>query len=225
MRALKILTADLRVLKGYILQLAIMLVIILLMFLRSSIYFATNSLMFIGLLLTALPFTIEGTEKTPKFFATLPIKVSDIVASRYILLAGYYIIAGVADIIILSNTDFSGEIYKGIELRPFFIGTTAIIFLLAVFISSVQFPVFYKIGYEKGNFNSSALYMVPAILILFIYNSIISQDATKLAEHDIVAMIIENINLFVVLVGVVSVVLIAVSFFVSCFFLKQREFK
>ena len=224
MRAFKILLADLRALKNYKFQLILMLVIIILMFARADVYIATNSLIFVGLLLTTLPFTIEGVEKTPQFYATLPIKVSDIVGARYIMLVGYYIFVAIADVIILSTTDFSKLVFEGIELRPFYIGVTALIYLLGVFISTVQFPIFFKIGYEKGNFNSAALYMVPSLLVLMIYSNIGKIDAKTLLSYDMVVMILDNLPQFVILVAVISVALLVSSFFSSCRFLKMREF-
>lgn len=224
MKAFKFLAADVKVLKNYKIQLLIMLAVIVVMFWRSNAFIAINSLMFIGILLTSLPFTIESAEKPQTFYYTLPAKRSSMVASRYIILALYYIIVAIVDVIVLLKIIPAEIDFNGINLKPFYICTTALVYLIGVLISSVQYPAFYKFGYEKGSINSAALYMAPAIVILFIFSSM-SKDASKLSANQVYSMFLNNISATVILAAIASVILIIASFIVSCKFVNSKEIK
>jgi hypothetical protein len=216
MDAVKYLKLDLRLMKGYLkIYLALPLFFVLFVIMNTPA-FALNYLFFFILILSSTPFSLEGVGGSQKLYYSLPAKIESMVMGRYL-----FLFSAIACVFVIDG--IAGAYYQSV-------GKITVLELVTVFtsasigsvISFMQYPVFYKFGYEKGRLSSLLIYMVPAFLV-FALPSILPEMVSQSSLEKIVIFAGENRYLLIMIVILVLVAAAYGSYKISCGFCKKKE--
>lgn len=121
--------------------------------------FVISLLMLIIPMYGASLFTYDDTVKWVQYSLTLPVSRKEIVLSRY---ASSGLLLGIAALLALIISIFAlhSDVQMAERILFWLIGFTSAIILL-----SVQLPIIYKLGAERGRIWSSMIFVIPIVLI------------------------------------------------------------
>ena len=160
-------------------------------------------------------FSFDGTSKWDRYALITPIKRSDIVKSKFLVLAifsiGGVIVSSIFAIIggsLMNRIDITN-----IEEILMLLLGGGLGFILAMFMGSSVIPLIFKFGVEKARMLSILAFVIPMIGILAI--SKISKIANFLG------------NLSIEIIGIISMTMICIWIMVmyklSCSFFRKKE--
>lgn len=216
MTAIKYLRLDYAMIKGYLRFYLLFPVIFLVFGIWSSPAFALNYLFFFVIIMGASPFSLESAEKSDKLYRMLPAKMNSMVMGRYLFLLFAIGFVVLIDTLAICYFYPAGKI-----------STTEIVSLyfscaVGSLLSFIQYPIYYKLGYEKGRISSMLIYMVPALLI-FALPGIVEGILQESDIHSIIVMISRNAILLVTLIFVFIIIAGYVSYEISCRVVRKKE--
>lgn len=161
MNAINYLKFDLRIIKEsskqYLLFALIPLLVVL--FASKTYDFIISYLYIYLIVLAAIPFSMQGNEKSTEMYHMFPAKVSSMVLGRFLYLIGSTILMLIiiCGIEIYLNTK---DIFQSYEILTAYLSG-----ILCITMCFIQYPLYYKFGIEKGKILSIIIYLIPAFLI------------------------------------------------------------
>lgn len=115
-------------------------------------------------ILAAIPFSMQGNEKSTEMYYMFPAKISSMVLGRFI-----YLICSALAIFVLVSIDiwylYQVNAIQGIELIAILL--SAFVCLIMCFI---QYPLYYKLGIQNGRIISLVIYIIPGAIVYALPN-------------------------------------------------------
>ena len=145
----------------------------IILFFAGNTSFGISYLFLFMIVLNVVPFSTESNSKSLKLYYSLPAKLSDMVKGRYIFLAVIVFCVWIFSVMLAIYASLKGLV-SSIELFSLFIsGATMTI------ICTIQIPLFYKFGFEKGRVLSMVIYFLP-VLFSFMLPSILVEPLNNI---------------------------------------------
>ena len=124
--------------------------------------FGMSYLFFFLVILATIPFSIQGNEKSTEMYYMFPAKTSSMVLGRFLyLICTSLVIFLLSGIIIL-------VLYKVNKIGSLEVVTICLNAIMSLIICLIQYPIYYKLGLEKGKMLSTIIYLVPALIIFLL---------------------------------------------------------
>lgn len=204
---------DLRIIKKNVKQYLLALIpFIIFMFFGHAYIFAISYLFLFLLILAAIPFSIEGNEKSTEMYYMFPTKISSMVFGRFL-----YLICSTL-LIFIVNITIMAYLYNINELQNFEILATCLSGIVSLIICFIQYPLYYKVGIENSKVISIIIYLIPAFIVYMLPNF--------LKENNLFTnLIFSNDNsIILILLSLLTVMIIGyISYLISCKICKRKE--
>ena len=204
---------DLRIIKKNVKQYLLALIpFIIFMFFGHAYIFAISYLFLFLLILAAIPFSIEGNEKSTEMYYMFPTKISSMVFGRFL-----YLICSTL-LIFIANITIMAYLYKINEFQNFEILATCLSGIVSLIICFIQYPLYYKVGIENSKVISIIIYLIPAFIVYMLPNF--------LKENNLFTnLIFSNDNsIILILLSLLTVMIIGyISYLISCKICKRKE--
>lgn len=132
-------------------------------FIFGSFTFSIGILMVYALFYSSYPFIMAEKNQLDLLYATLPLRKSTLVAGRYLFALTMNLYGAVFAIVL-------GAVYSMIKKEPFFLPeqllTLLLIFVMFTFVTCLQFPFYFKLGYTKAKIVAMMpLMFIPVVVI------------------------------------------------------------
>jgi ABC-2 type transport system permease protein len=217
MDAIKYFRLDLKLMKGcYKMYIMLPLLILIFFTTKASVSFLLGYIMFLVLVLSISPFSLESMDGCQKLYYSLPAKVNSMVLGRYLFLFSGISFVILIDIIAGSIYISSGRLTQ-VEI---------LVLLVSVFFGSIigliQYPIFYKFSFEKGRISSTLMYIIPTMLV-FIFPSLFSDLISDIDLGKIISYATEHIMLLIAAGLLLLAVAAYISYKVSCAICSNKE--
>lgn len=137
----------------------IQLIICFMIIFSGNYIFGMSYLVFSLVVLAGIPFSIQGNEKSTEMYYMFPAKVSSMVLGRFLYLVCVTLIMFLASGIIAAYL-YRINIIKDFEIMAVFLNC-----VVCLIICFIQYPIYYKIGFQNGRILSTITYIIPAIII------------------------------------------------------------
>lgn len=129
-----------------------------------SYIFAISYLFLLLIVLAAMPFSIEGNEKSSEMYYMFPSKISSMVLGRFLyLICSTFLIFAIAGIITW-YLYYTNKVQNLDMLAVCLSGFTSLVMCF------IQYPLYYKLGIENGRILSMIIYFIPAAIVLVAQN-------------------------------------------------------
>ena len=216
MQAIKFMKLDLTLLRSWGKFFVIIPVIMLIFSINMQVAFALNYLFFFLMLISVTPFSYETVENCQKLYYTLPGKISDMVMGRYL-----FLLLSVAALLAFDTVTIS--ILSSMDMIPLIdIITILMSIVVGVLLCLIQYPVYYKYGYQKGKLSSMLIYMIPAFIV-FLLPSVLTEQATASKALEV----LEFLSTYPIIIAaiVIAIVVLAgwISYSLSVGICKKKE--
>ena len=216
MQAIKFMKLDLTLLRSWGKFFVIIPVIMLIFSINMQVAFALNYLFFFLMLISVTPFSYETVENCQKLYYTLPGKISDMVMGRYL-----FLLLSVAALLAFDTVTIS--ILISMDMIPMIdIITILMSIVVGVLLCLIQYPVYYKYGYQKGKLSSMLIYMIPAFIV-FLLPSVLTEQATASKALEV----LEFLSTYPIIIAaiVIAIVVLAgwISYSLSVGICKKKE--
>ena len=152
--------------KGFIA--AVLFIIVFLAFTSGSFLSVGITSAWVVALFGTMTFMVQETNGLERFYNTVPMKIKDVVAGRYISTIALYLATHLVSIVVFMVVALFSDIQ--ISASDIAIGMSLSVLAFAV-ITAIQTPFFFKLGYMKGRLYSIVALM--AMILLFILPSFI----------------------------------------------------
>ena len=217
MQAIKFMKLDLTLLRSWGKFFVIIPVIMLIFSINMQVAFALNYLFFFLMLISVTPFSYETVENCQKLYYTLPGKISDMVMGRYL-----FLLLSVAALLAFDTVTIS--ILISMDMIPMIdIITILMSIVVGVLLCLIQYPVYYKYGYQKGKLSSMLIYMIPAFIV-FLLPSVISEQGAAASKA---LQVIEFLSRYPIIIAgiIIAIVVLAawISYSLSVSICKKKE--
>ncbi|WP_244834723.1 ABC-2 transporter permease [Clostridium sp. BJN0001] len=177
-----------------------------------NIMYGINYMSFMVITLAAQPFTASSILKCEQYYYTLPGKRNEMVQGRYIYMIALWIVSFIIESI-LNIILITMGVMQG---KDFYI--LIILSLLSILAVAIQYPIYYKMGFEKGNFLARFIYILPAIFIFIIPISISGKNSFKIFE-----ITMGNIQMTAIFIMLFSILSLYISYIISCKVCGNKE--
>ena len=216
MQAIKFMKLDLTLLRSWGKFFVIIPVIMLIFSINMQVAFALNYLFFFLMLISVTPFSYETVENCQKLYYTLPGKISDMVMGRYL-----FLLLSVAALLAFDTVTIS--ILISMDMIPMIdIIIILMSIVVGVLLCLIQYPVYYKYGYQKGKLSSMLIYMIPAFIV-FLLPSVLTEQATASKALEV----LEFLSTYPIIIAaiVIAIVVLAgwISYSLSVGICKKKE--
>jgi len=164
-------------------------------------------MIFLSITISISSFSYDEYSKWDKYAASLPISRKTIVLSKYILsmlflIFGFIVSFAYMIILLVFNNN--------INIFETFVSIGAVT-TVAVLLISFLFPVVYKFGVERARILLFIIAFMPTIIIVL------------LSRFNIFTLSEDNIILIFKILPILAIVLLVISFFVSCKIFEKKE--
>ena len=216
MQAIKFMKLDLTLLRSWGKFFVIIPVIMLIFSINMQIAFALNYLFFFLMLISVTPFSYETVENCQKLYYTLPGKISDMVMGRYL-----FLLLSVAALLAFDTVTIS--ILSSMDMIPLIdIITILMSIVVGVLLCLIQYPVYYKYGYQKGKLSSMLIYMIPAFIV-FLLPSVLAEQATASKALEVLEFLSTYPIIIAAIIIAIVVLAVWISYSLSVGICKKKE--
>ncbi len=216
MQAIKFMKLDLTLLRSWGKFFVIIPVIMLIFSINMQIAFALNYLFFFLMLISVTPFSYETVENCQKLYYTLPGKISDMVMGRYL-----FLLLSVAALLAFDTVTIS--ILSSMDMILLIdIITILMSIVVGVLLCLIQYPVYYKYGYQKGKLSSMLIYMIPAFIV-FLLPSVLAEQATASKALEVLEFLLTYPIIIAAIVIAIVVLAGWISYSLSVGICKKKE--
>lgn len=183
----------------------------------NNLYFVTGMLMMYGLFYTAYPFAIGDKVKLDVLYATLPIGKKQLVMGRYLYAFSINLATAVIALVLTQVVDF---FLRNESALLEHVLTVVVCFFAYTFLEAIQFPIFFKLGYNKAR--------IYALFPLFLLPLLVGGIRWIVGKRGINPMLLfsfleENYLLVVLFLFLLWCVVIISSIQISCRIYRKRE--
>lgn len=180
--------------------------------------FGMSYLFFFLIILATTPFSIQGNEKSTEMYYMLPTKVSSMVLGRFLYLICLTFVIFVESGLIMTY------LHKINKIGDLQILITCLCGVASMIICFIQYPIYYKVGLEKGRIVSMIIYLVPAFIVFILPRCLMEENLfinEKLQESQ--KFFISN-NIILILCILLTLIFIGyISYLISCRICKRKE--
>lgn len=216
MQAIKFMKLDLTLLRSWGKFFVIIPVIMLIFSINMQVAFALNYLFFFLMLISVTPFSYETVENCQKLYYTLPGKISDMVMGRYL-----FLLLSVAALLAFDTVTIS--ILSSMDMIPLIdIITILMSIVVGVLLCLIQYPVYYKYGYQKGKLSSMLIYMIPAFIV-FLLPSVLAEQATASKALEVLEFLSTYPIIIAAIIIAIVVLAVWISYSLSVGICKKKE--
>ena len=212
---------DFYTLKPYKISLLMLLVIAVIMTMAfQSLSLLCFYLMTCLVMVTSYPFSIGETNRLDTLYATLPLNRKNVVLGRYALVLFMEVVVSLLAVI----ASFTLSIFTAMEFAAleilFYLCIASFVFTLIV---AIQYPVYFKIGYNKAKFVVYALLLIVFLSVILLSNLMPNTDLAKSGFDDLLQLF--AINQFLIYIAPVAAghLLLALSCLLSCKIYGKRD--
>ena len=170
----------------------------------SSVFMGIVSMFSVLLPITAISY--DEKAHWDRYALTMPVSRNMLVLSKYLLSVFVSILCGILTMAI-------GLISKAFPLNEALL-MSWIMVGVALFLSAITYPLYFKLGVEKARYVFIATFMVPSILIMLVNYLNISLPSINEA----------NLEAMLPLLPVAALALFGASAFLSCRIYAKKEF-
>ncbi len=216
MQAIKFMKLDLTLLRSWGKFFVIIPVIMLIFSINMQVAFALNYLFFFLMLISVTPFSYETVENCQKLYYTLPGKISDMVMGRYLFLL-------LSVVALLAFDTVTISILSSMDMIPLIdIITILMSIVVGVLLCLIQYPVYYKYGYQKGKLSSMLIYMIPAFIV-FLLPSVLAEQATASKALEVLEFLSTYPIIIAAIIIAIVVLAVWISYSLSVGICKKKE--
>ena len=179
-----------------------------------SYIFGMSYLFLFIFILSAMPFNIQGNEKSNEMYYMFPAKISSMVLGRFLYLICTTLIIFIVNGIIMAC------LYNMNKLQNFEVLATCLSGIVSLLICFIQYPLYYKVGIENGRIISIIIYIIPAVIVFMLPN--------YFKENNLFTNLIfckDNISI-IILFSLLTVIFIGyISYLISYRICNKKEVK
>lgn len=174
--------------------------------------FGMSYLYFFLVILATIPFSMQGNEKSTEMYCMFPAKTSSMVLGRFLyLICASLVIFLLSGIIIL-------VLYQVNKIGSLEVLTICLNAIMSLIICLIQYPIFYKLGLEKGKMISTIIYLVSALIIFLL------PRGNEYINMKLQGNVYLNNNILLMLLSLLIATLIGyISYLISCRICKKKE--
>lgn len=175
--------------------------------------FGMSYLFFFLIILATIPFSIQGNEKSTEMYYMFPTKVSSMVLGRFLYLICLTLV------IFLESGLIMTYLHKINKIEDLQILITCLCGVASMIICFIQYPIYYKVGLEKGRIVSMIIYLVPAFIVFILPRCLMEENLftnEKLQESQNFIILILFSLLTLIFIGYIS-------YLISCRICKRKE--
>lgn len=188
---------------------------IFLIYITHSYSFGIVYLLVMMVTLAMSPFNSQGNEKSLEMYYMFPSKLSNMVMGRFLYLIVFILIAFTINGF---TTFYLYEINKINNLEVIILCYSG---LLSSIICLIQYPLYYKFGFVRGNMLSTLIRVVPGFIVFAVPNFALDSARNTSIElyknFDVVLILLSILGVFATcLIGYISYLL-------SCKICKEKE--
>jgi len=216
MNAIKYLKLDLRIIKGKM-KISLILPLFIGMVIISGTPIMGIAYLFLLLITFAsMPFDSAISENSSKMYEMFPARVSNMVLGRFLyLISIILIIFGI-------NGGLLVYLYKANSISMSGITGTLVSAIVAVIVCFCQYPIYYKVGLEKGKILSMSIYLIPAFSV-FALTSVVGKDEANSGVNGVINFIINNRSILALVIVLICIIIGVISYSISCRICKKKE--
>lgn len=209
--ALNYLKFDFRIVKKSMKYYALVIPIFYFMFMFSKEYtFAISYMNFFLIIVATIPFSIQSNEKSTEMYYMFPSKISSMVIGRF-----FYLICSMLAIFTICSIT-TKYLYWSNKIDYLNIVTILFTGVISIIICFIQYPIYYKVGLEKGKIISMLIYFLPAFFVLSL--------PKFLLEHNLyIYLSFSSITMLLAFGGLIVVVIAYISYLSSLKICREKE--
>ncbi len=149
--------------------------IAIILFIAGNTTFGISYLFLFLILLNSVPFSLESNSKSLKLYYSMPAKIKNLVQGRYLFSTAIAVIVWtiVSAIMIYANINDMVSVNEIISLILTGIAMTVV--------CAIQYPLFFKFGFQKARILSMIIYLVPALVAMMLPSLL--KDSTTIASY------------------------------------------
>lgn len=174
-------------------------------------------LAFAGLFINiALCFGVFGYDEKghfDKYTAILPVSNKMAVAVRYL---ETLLLAVIITVIIIPASNLIESSADSGNLQ-----VMMVLVSMGVVLSSIMFPLIYKMGVEKARIGLFGIVLIPFLLVLLCKNFMDFDSVIEFLNQDFVTRIIENLHW---IAPAIAIVFLFISYFISAAIVERKEY-
>lgn len=194
--AINYLKFDLRIIKKTSKQyLLIVLIPFIVFIIGGNLTFAISYFLLFLIVLAAIPFNMQGNEKSTEMYYMFPTKISNMVLGRFL----YLMCSAFLEFVIIGIGLW--YLYMINKFQSIEILATCLSEVVSLIICLIQYPLYYKIGLENSRIISIAIYLIPASIVFALPN--ILNDNLNFNTGNVIILIFFSL-LFVIFIGCIS---------------------
>lgn len=187
---IKFLKFDLRMIKASSKQYLLIALIPFAAFVFSgdSYIFALSYLLLFSIVLAAVPFNLQGNEKSREMYSMFPAKILSMVLGRFI-----YLICSTLSIFMIVAI-YILYLYEAGKIQEVEIIAICLSALISLIVCFIQYPLYYKVGIENTRIISIMIYIIPGAFVYALPN-IFRKNFNFNTENDITLIFISLLTL------------------------------
>lgn len=219
MDGINYLKLDLKLIKESIKYFAIVPAIFVVFMIWEKQYNLMSSyLCFFLIIFATIPFSIQGNEKSTQMYYMFPCKISSMVLGRFLCLISIAFIIFLIDGSIVAYMYKIDIINKNEIVGMFLLGIMSLITCL------IQYPIYYRFGFEKGKAISMVTYLIPAFAIFSLPSFVVKSDFLEVGKlESSFKFIMNNVSILVTFSVLIVIIIGYISYLASCKICKKKE--
>lgn len=174
---------------------------------------------FLTPILSISALTYDEQSNFNKYSLTLPVRVKDIVKSKYVLLSiltiGALLVATPIGMIISS---IFNEEFKDLLILAYIVASVALC------LNGVMISIIYKVGSEKSRMIMMAILAVPMILVYFLISLLMENTTTQDIIQDLALFVEKNYRFLLFIPIILVVIIMVITYRISVGIMKKKEF-
>lgn len=177
--------------------------------------FIASFLIFLGAMPVMSTISIDDNSKWNSYASTMPIKRTDIVLSKYILMMIFILCSGLFCFTLLTVADKFNNSFNLERILLITLASTC----LGLIYDSINIPIVFKLGSEKARLIMMLVLFIPFGITLFL---------SKTLEKSTITSLINIINSYqsvlpIIVIGA-TILIVVSSYFISANIFAKKEF-
>ena len=136
--------------------------IAIILFVAGNTTFGISYLFLFLILLNSVPFSLESNSKSLKLYYSMPSKIVDLVKGRYLFSSAIAVFVWAIVSVVMIYAHLNGMVSVNEIIALIITGVAMTI------VCAIQYPLFFKFGFQKGRIISMIIYLLPALAAMML---------------------------------------------------------
>jgi hypothetical protein len=136
--------------------------IAIILFIAGNTTFGISYLFLFLILLNSVPFSLESNSKSLKLYYSMPAKISNLVKGRYLFSSAIAVFVWAIVSVVMIYAHLNGMVSVNEIIALIITGVAMTI------VCAIQYPLFFKFGFQKGRIISMIIYLLPALAAMML---------------------------------------------------------